>query len=155
MCLIDKKVLPTGSYHNRQKGFSLLEVMISLLLISIGLMSMTSLQSRSVNISNVAYTETQSTLLMQEIVELLRANKVAAASGAYNITLSSFDDFNGSPAATAPIAEIDRYNWFNNLNNTLFGAEASIKCDADSRCTLVLQYEFSGTSHSQSLAVIL
>ncbi len=162
MPLIDKKAVikqsliieanASISHSKRQKGFSLIEVMISLVLISIGLMSMTSLQSRSVNISTVAYTETQSTLLIQEIVELLRANKVAAASGTYNIGLSSFSDL---PTPGSSIAEVDRYNWFNNLDNTLTGAKSSINCDADSRCVLELQYEFAGASQTQSLAVIL
>lgn len=149
---LEDKTSSAGGYAIRQKGFSLIEVMISLILVSISLMSMTSLQSRSVNVATVAYTETQSTFLLQEIVELLRANKVAAASGDYNIALSSFSDL---PSPSTTIAEVDRYNWFNNLDNVLSGAKASIKCDVDSRCVLELRYEFSGTSQTQSLAVIL
>lgn len=148
----EDKAISTGSYRKLQKGFSLIEVMVSLVLVSIGLMSMTSLQSRSVNVSTVAYTETQSTFLLQEIVELLRANKVAAASGDYNIGLSSFSDL---PSPGTSIAEVDRYNWFNNLDNVLTSAEASINCNVDSHCVLELQYEFSGATQTQSLAVIL
>ena len=142
------------TYQNctHQKGFSLIEVMVSLVLVSIGLMAMASLQSRSVNNSTVAYTETQSTLHLKEIVELLRANKVAAASGDYNIVLSSFSDLSSGGTT---IAETDRYNWFNNLDNVLPNAKASINCDVDSRCVLELQYDFTGTTQTQSLAVIL
>jgi hypothetical protein len=53
------------------------------------------------------------------------------------------------------IAETDRYNWFNNLDNVLPNAKASINCDVDSRCVLELQYDFTGTTQTQSLAVIL
>jgi len=138
-------------YKKRQKGFSLIEVLVSLIAISMGLLSLTSLQTRSVNVSAVAYIETQSTLHLQEIVELLRANKVAAVNGDYNITLSSFADMTSG----STIAQIDRYNWFNNLNNVLNGAKASINCDVNSRCLLEMQYGFLGTLKTQSLAIIL
>ncbi len=152
MIKFDDNTLSNQSLFTHQKGFSLIEVMVSLVLISVGLMSMTSLQSRSVNLSTVAYTETQSSLHLKEIVELLRANKVAAASGDYNIVLSSFSELSSGGTT---IAEIDRYNWFNNLDNVLPNAKASINCDVDSNCVLELQYNFSGTIQTQSLAVIL
>jgi len=130
-----------------QKGFSLIEVMVSLLLISIGLMAMLTLQIRSVNDSNDAYSETQSTFLLQEIVEILRANKVAAANGDYNIVLSSSSDVSSGP--------IDRSNWFNNLNTLVINGKASINCDADFQCLIELQHAVSGVAKTQSLAVIL
>ena len=135
-----------------QKGFSLIEVMVSLLLISIGLMSMVALQVRSVSNSTVAYTETQSTLYLQEIVEHLRVNKAAAVNGDYNIVLSSLSDL---PSTGKTIAEGDRYSWFYNLNNVLTSAKASIDCDATSQCVLQLQYDVSGTIKKHSVAVIL
>ena len=149
---IEDKDSSIDVFYTHQKGFSLIEVMISLLLISMGLLSLTSLQTRSVNVSTAAYTETQSMLHLQEIVELLRANKTAATNGDYNIVLSSFDDLSSGGTT---VAEVDRYNWFNNLNNILPGAEASINCDNTSRCVLELQYDFLGTVQNQSLAVIL
>ncbi len=136
----------------RQQGFSLIEVMISLLLVSMGMISLTNLQTRSVNTAVEAYTETQSALHLQEMVELLRANKVAAANGDYNIALSKFSDV---PTGGTSIAETDRFNWFNNMNNTLPGAKASINCAADSNCLLELEHGISEVATKQSLAVIL
>ena len=141
-----------NGFANKQQGFSLIEVMISLVLISMGMISLTSLQTRSVNSAVIAYTETQSTLHLKEMVELLRTNRVAAANGDYNIALSLFSDL--SSGATT-IAETDRYNWFNNMQNTLAGAKASINCDADFSCVLELQYGLSGPDKMQTLAVIL
>lgn len=149
---VEDKDFSIDVFCTHQKGFSLIEVMISLLLISLGLLSLTSLQTRSVNVSTAAYTETQSMLHLQEIVELLRANKPAATNGDYNIVLSSFNDLSSGGIT---VAEVDRYNWFNNLNNILSGAKASINCNNASRCTLALQYDFLGRVQNQSLAVIL
>ena len=135
-----------------QKGFSLIEVLVSMILISFGLLSLGNLQSRSLHFSSEAYMETQSALHMKEVVEILRANKVSAKLGDYNIALSSFSDL---AAPTTSIVEIDRYNWFNNLNNILPGAKASINCGNDSHCVLELQYTATSGVQNQSLAIIL
>ena len=129
-----------------------MEVLASLVMITFGLLSLTSLQTRSVKLSTVAYTETQAALHLEEAVELLRANKIAASNGDYNFSLDSVDSFS---AGGSTIAEIDRYRWLYNLNSTLPGAKASIDCDNASQCVLELQYEFLGISKSQTLAVIL
>ncbi len=152
MSAVKKTIFVRKKIAKRQQGFSLIEVVVSLLLISMGLISVTNLQTRSVSITMVAYTETQSALHLQEMVELLRANKVAAANGDYNIALSLFADL---PVAGTSIAETDRYRWFNNMNNTLPNGKASINCAADKNCLLELQHTVSGTEHKQSLAVIL
>jgi len=139
-------------YAVNQKGFSLIEVLVSMLLISFGLLSLGNLQTRNLHFSTEAYTETQKTLYLKELVEMLRANKASAKLGDYNVTLSSFSEIT---IATSSIADIDRYNWFNNLNNTLPGAKASINCGNDSRCVLELQYTATSGTQKQSLAIIL
>ncbi len=141
-----------NGFANKQQGFSLIEVMISLVLLSMGLISLTNLQTRSVNSAVIAYTDTQSTLQLKEMVELLRTNRVAAANGDYNIALSLFSDLSSGGTT---IAETDRYNWFNNMQNTLPGGKASINCNADFSCVLELQYGLTGPGRVQTLAVIL
>ena len=138
-------------YSSHQKGFSLIEVMVTLVIASIGLMSLTVMHTRSVNNTSFAYTEIQSSFHLQEIVELLRANKDAATNGEFNINLTSFSSLTVSP----DISKTHRYNWFNNLNNTLPSSMASINCDINSRCVLTVEYNFLGVLQKQSLAVIL
>lgn len=140
------------AYAVNQKGFSLIEVLVSMLLISFGLLSLGNLQTRNLHFSTEAYTETQKALYLKELVEVLRANKASAKLGDYNIALSSFSDLT---ASTGPIAETDRYNWFNNLNNVLPSAKASINCGNDSRCVLEVQYTATSGIKKQSLAIIL
>ena len=135
-----------------QKGFSLIEVMVSLVVVAIGLLSMINLQNRSINQSTIAYTQTQSTLLLEEMVEHLRVNKDAAINGDYNISLSSFSEV---PTTKVTIAEQDRYSWFFQLNNLLVQAKGSINCDANSRCELEVQHTLMDETHNQKLAVIL
>ena len=139
-------------YAMNQKGFSLIEVLVSMLLISFGLLSLGNLQTRNLHFSTEAYTETQKALYLKEIVEVLRANKDSAKLGDYNTSLTSFSDL---ATASSSFAEIDRYNWFNNLNNVLPGAKASINCGNDSRCVLEVQYTATSGIKKQYLAIIL
>ena len=138
--------------HKKQKGFSLIEVLVSLVLVSFGLMTLTNHQMQSLSVSTAAYTETQGTLHLQEIVELLRVNKDAAASGNYNIALSSFSDL---PTEELNSAETERFNWFKNLNSILPGAEASISCSNSFNCKLSLEHDLKGKVQKQSIVVIL
>jgi len=115
--------------------------------VGVGLMSMLSLQIQVVKDSNVAYSETQSTLLLQEIVEVLRTNKTAASNGEYNVSLST--------SSSLPAVPADRFNWFSNLNNVMIGGKASINCDSDANCVIKLQHENSGVAKTQSLVSLL
>jgi len=142
------------SINKKQKGFSLIEVMVSLVVLSLGILALTNLQTRSVSNSTVAYAETQSMLLLQEMVEHLRIDKVAAVAGNYDIALSAFSDLT-AVTGTDPLSERARYTWFNNLNRTVPGAKASITCDNISLCVVEVEHGVSGSPQKKSLAIIL
>lgn len=146
-----------NTYHEvykHQKGFSLIEVMVSLVVVSFGLLALTHLQTRSVTNSTTAYIETQSMLFLKEMVEHLRIDKEAAANGDYNISLSIFSDL-AAGSGTKSFSERKRYNWFNNLNKAIPGAKALINCDNTSLCVVEVHQELFGTVQKQTLAVIL
>lgn len=146
--------LKNRSLNKKQKGFSLIEVMISLVVLSLGLLSLTNLQTRSASNTTVAYAETQTALFLQEMIEHLRIDKMAAENGDYNITLSAFSDLTAGDG-TEPFSEKERYNWFNNLNNMIPNAKASINCDNAALCVVEVQHEVSGHVQKQILAIIL
>lgn len=147
----EQNTLAAGYTPSKQNGFSLIEVLVSVLMISFGLLSLTNLQTGTVNRSTAAYSETQVMLHLQELVEVLRANKVAASNGDFNVTDGAFD----TVTIGSSIPEIDNYRWFNNLNSALPGATASVNCDNTAQCVLELNYHSSGIEKAQSLAVIL
>ena len=75
----------------KQKGFTLIEVLIAILVLAIGMLGMAGLQSYSVSSSYNAHLRTQATLLAQSIVDRMRANPQAAAApnNAYLILFSN------------------------------------------------------------------
>src|SRR6202044_3725701 len=76
------------------EGFTLVEVMVSLVILSMGLLGIAKLVLFSAHSNDSAYLRSQATDLAYEILDNMRANPTAAAAGNYNTPLSA--------AATAP-----------------------------------------------------
>ncbi|MDX1803889.1 MAG: type IV pilus modification protein PilV [Alcanivorax sp.] len=70
------------------RGFSLIEVLIALLLLSIGLLGVAGLQALSVQMNVSANQSSQATYIGYDIVDRMRANRMAALKGAYDRALS-------------------------------------------------------------------
>ena len=70
----DKKV-PVHALTDRQGGVGLIEVLISLLILSIGLLGMAALQARGLTMTTEALQRTQATILANDIIERARANR--------------------------------------------------------------------------------
>lgn len=65
----------TGPLTNeRARGFSLLEVLVALVILSVGLLGLAALQARSLQFNQDAYVRTQATLLAYDIIDRMRAN---------------------------------------------------------------------------------
>ncbi len=74
-----------------EQGFSLLEILISLVIISIGLLGMAGLQVTSLKQNQSAYMRSQATILAYDIIDRMRANAVSAQDGNYFITSGTVD----------------------------------------------------------------
>lgn len=73
--------------HSRLKpaaGFTLIEVLIAILVIGIGLLSVVSLQTRSVAMGNAAYFRSQASALAYDAADRIRANAVVATAGGFH-----------------------------------------------------------------------
>ena len=108
----------------RQRGFSLLEVLIAILVLSIGLLGLAQMQSIGLRSTHGAYLRTQATLLSGEILDSMRANLTAARKGEYNV------DFGETPTGTT-IADDDVNAWLTNLDPLLPNGQIQIKTNPD------------------------
>lgn len=70
--------------NNNQQGFTLLEVLISVLILSIGLLGIAGLQLTALSNNTSAYNRSIATTLAYDMADRMRANKVAANNNAYN-----------------------------------------------------------------------
>jgi type IV pilus assembly protein PilV len=115
-------------------GFSMVEVLVSLLILSIGLLGMVALQARAIQENQGAYLRSQASIETYDILERMRANKAAAEAGAYNIAMG-VTKISSSDA----MAKIDLNDWVTGLSTSLPSGKGSISCSAAS-CTVAVQW---------------
>ncbi|HLE93281.1 MAG TPA: type IV pilus modification protein PilV, partial [Sulfuricaulis sp.] len=58
----------------QHRGFSLIEVLVALLVLSIGLLGLAALQTTSLQYNTGSYFRTQATFLAYDIIDRMRAN---------------------------------------------------------------------------------
>lgn len=81
------KRLATNKALDAERGFTLLEVLVAVLLLSIGLLGLASLQAWGLRATGNATYRSQATMLANEMIERVRANQTGA--GQYNFTSGS------------------------------------------------------------------
>ncbi|MSR14321.1 MAG: type IV pilus modification protein PilV [Gammaproteobacteria bacterium] len=126
--------------RSQQTGFSLLEVLVSVFILAVGLLGLASLQAFSIRGSMGSQHHSQAVLIAQDMMERMRANKGAALAGGYNLDL---DDPPPAGGNGTPLEDDDRAGWFANFLTLLPEGDASIGCDANGRCTVIIQWNDS------------
>lgn len=94
------------------RGFSMMEVLVTVLILAIGLLGLAGLQGVSVRNNHSAYLRTQATHLAYEIVDAMRANRVVAQAGGYDLAYST-------APATAGVAQADLTGWRQRVSTNL------------------------------------
>lgn len=115
----------------KQRGASLMEVMVALFVLAIGLLGFAGLQNSSLAFSQKAYANSQAAFMTQDILERMRANRNAVDD--YNIGFD--DDANaGTDCAAADctatqMAAWDLSQWKDSLRGD--NGQAAVLPDAD------------------------
>ena len=124
--------------RRRQGGVSLIEVMISVLIVSLGLLGAAALQATALRNNQGSYERTQTSILTQGIFDAMRANLVAVNANSYNT---------GGYICAAPnaasLAGSDIARWIGTLQTQIHsGACGSINCAAGA-CTVGVRWDDS------------
>lgn len=110
-------------FLRKQCGTTMIEVLVALLVLSIGLLGVASLQSNGLKFNHSAYLRTQSTLLMYDIIDSMRANAAAAKStNCYVVALGARSTSGCNAVATADVSR-----WKNSLASQLPGGDGSVE----------------------------
>ncbi|MDO9107005.1 MAG: type IV pilus modification protein PilV [Methylovulum sp.] len=115
-------------------GFTLIEILVALVVLSGGLLGLAALQATSLNNNQSAYNRSQATLLAYDIADRIRANVVNAnllSTSAYIAAppyAAQTDCMSVSASCTAAdMAQNDLYEWNNVIATTLPGCN-SVQC---------------------------
>lgn len=140
------------------RGFTLLEVLIALLIFSLGLLGMAGLMVLSVRTNQSAYLRTQATFLAQAMMDRMRANIGQIPTYAITYPAPGADPCAGGAACgPANIAAHDIAIWSTQLTDSLPNGEADIECNGallgsgiqlgaspyNGQCTMTMQWSES------------
>lgn len=154
--------------RSRTGGFTLLEVLIAVLVMSIGLLGVGTLQFTSLKGAQDAYVRSQAAFLAYGITDSMRVNLPAARTGQYDVALDgSFSSVAvncvGETANCTPaqLAVFDLKQWKQDLGQSLVEGNGSIVTDVDpitGVATVIVSVwwkSMQGSGEDQSLVVEL
>lgn len=142
-------MMKTDHAMKKEAGFSLIEVLIALLVLSIGLLGASSMQLSALNANQGSYSRFQAINVANELSERMHANIIAADSELYVMTfdaLSAFDcdektyeesaisycaDLQGAAAeecSPQTMATFDLYETYCSSGDVLLNRQISISC---------------------------
>lgn len=135
--------------NRRQRGVSLIEVMISVLIVSLGLLGAAALQATALRNNQGSYERTQTSILTQGIFDAMRANLAAVNANSYNT-----GGYICTAPQTASLATSDIARWITTLQTQIHsGACGSIECAAGV-CTVNVRWDDSRATGGNTAQVV-
>lgn len=126
------KLISSAGLRTKQGGFTLLEVLVAVLVLSVGILGMAGLQFASLRNNQQSYQRSQAAALVNELADLMRANRVVAGTGSYLLpvttTLTGASDCTTATCTEAQLAAYDLQNWQGRVLATLPGARTQVLC---------------------------
>lgn len=132
-----------GELH-RPRGVGLVEVLVAVLILAVGLLGITLVQTRSLGNSNSAMGRSMAVVATYSILEAMRVDRAnaVAASLPYNQTVAA----NACPTTSTTLADVQLSAWCMELRSR-FGATSSttgtVSCATTGVCTVTIQFDDS------------
>jgi type IV pilus assembly protein PilV len=131
------------------RGVSLIEVLVSILLVTLGVLGASAMQTVALRNNQSSYEGTQSTILMQGLLDAMRANPKGVAAGSYNT---------GGWQCTAPTGATlhtsDLARWGNGLRDQINPSACGQVVCTTGACTISVRWDDSrGTAGSATKTV--
>ena len=122
----------------KNQGFSMIEVLVSLVVLSIGLMGLGGLQIASLKGASYAHNRTEASLLVMDLSDRMRTNILGVADGKYriasNYSCSSVRDCNTNECNSDQLALFDINTFSCDVSKRLPQGQLEITCE-DNDCT--------------------
>ena len=111
----------TSSANNAQRGFTLLESLVALVVLSVGLLGVAKLVLGAVHADDSAYMRGQATQLAYELLDQMRANRPGAIASNYVYpgTVPTNNNCNGAACTPLQLAQLDLFNFNSRVTSAL------------------------------------
>lgn len=134
----------------RQPGFSLIEVLVALVILSVGMLGILTLQVKGLQFSQTAMSNTQAVILASDMIDRIRANSIGITN--YNVGFAGADaalpqpicgDLNGNAVGgtctPAQLAVFDVWQWKTSLEQASLmpSATGSVAIQANNRAVTI------------------
>ena len=143
-----------------QSGVGLIEVLVAVLVLSIGFLGIAALQAMSLSTNNSAMARSMATIDSYSILDAMRADITSAKGGKYNGTVTPATaavpasgataavpaNSAACPAAGTTLAAAQLSQWCGQLSAGLGGATnttGTINCKNSGECTITIQFDDS------------
>ena len=125
-----------GGSPARMRGISLIEVMVSVLVLGVGLLGIAAMQSMALRSGQSSLESSQAVMTTTGIIEAMRANRANAT--AYNMAKACT-----APAAGATLVSNDLNNWVTSLQASLGTSACGEITNCDTVCVITVYWNDS------------
>lgn len=106
------KTCPLHSTRKTQRGFSMIEVLVTMLIVSLALLGTSGLLTYAMRMNQGGQFRTQAVLLSSDLAERMEANRVTALAGGYDVAAPSADvDCAADYCSGEDLATSDLFKW--------------------------------------------
>lgn len=147
---------PRTNGRHAQAGVGLIEVLIAVLVLSVGFLGVAALLANSLSTNNSAMARSMATIASYSILDSMRADLSGATAGSYNTTVTA----DACPAAgTGSLANWQINQWCSQLGEKLGAADTTtgiINCSNTGDCTITITFDDSkaGTGGTADQTVV-
>lgn len=122
--------------HPLQQGATMIEVLVAVVVLSIGLLGLAGLQSVGLTHNQSANFRSTATMMSYSILDSMRANRIEARNGSYNVSIGA-----AIPSGTT-VHEQDMSLWLNELALRLPSGTGAINVNGNT-VTITVQWDDS------------
>ncbi|WP_203143607.1 type IV pilus modification protein PilV [Marinobacter mangrovi] len=140
-----------------QRGASLIEVLVAMLVVTIGLLGVAKLDLETLRSNTVAMERSSAVMLSHSILDRMRANRDVALDAGYDMTLVDLGESCSVPTGVTGLVKADLADWVDEIDD-LLGDDAcgGIRCDSDGNCSVTVRWDDTdATDDSDAVTVSL
>ncbi|MCS7071722.1 MAG: type IV pilus modification protein PilV [Anaerolinea sp.] len=152
------KISTQKARYRKQKGATLIEILVAVLILSFGLLGMAALQARAVKGNDSAGQRAQATMHAQYMLDVLRVDREQAKGGSYNTGATQICDPSAFGGST--LADNTREQWLAGVKAAIGRPDDTttcvrITCNADYLCTVRIEWDDSRAGGLSNQTLVL